>query len=129
MYNKKWYNNINKSPYTPPGWFFGLVWTILYLLMIISFYLIWSNSKCFPYCNVLTIFLLQLAFNLSWTTVFFKYKKIRLALILTILIFILTFIVSIKFYKINKIASYLLIPYLLWLIVAMYLNIYIILKN
>ena len=129
MYNKKWYNNINKSPYTPPGWFFGLVWTILYLLMIISFYLIWSNSKCFPYCNVLTIFLLQLAFNLSWTTVFFKYKKIRLALILTILIFILTFIVSIKFYKINKIATYLLIPYLLWLIVAMYLNIYIILKN
>ena len=129
MYNKKWYNNINKSPYTPPGWFFGLVWTILYLLMIISFYLIWSNSKCFPYCNVLTIFLLQLAFNLSWTTVFFKYKKIRLALILTILIFILTFIVSIKFYKINKTASYLLIPYLLWLIVAMYLNIYIILKN
>lgn len=129
MYNKKWYNNINKSTYTPPGWFFGLVWTILYLLMIISFYLIWSNSKCFPYCNVLTIFLLQLAFNLSWTTVFFKYKKIRLALILTILIFILTFIVSIKFYKINKIASYLLIPYLLWLIVAMYLNIYIILKN
>ena len=76
MYNKKWYNNINKSPYTPPGWFFGLVWTILYLLMIISFYLIWSNSKCFPYCNVLTIFFLQLAFNLSWTTVFFKYKKI-----------------------------------------------------
>jgi tryptophan-rich sensory protein len=129
MYNKKWYNNINKSPYTPPGWFFGLVWTILYLLMIISFYLIWSNSKCFPYCNVLTIFLLQLAFNLSWTTVFFKYKKIRFALILTILIFILTFIVSIKFYKINKIATYLLIPYLLWLIVAMYLNIYIILKN
>ena len=129
MYNKKWYNNINKSPYTPPGWFFGLVWTILYLLMIISFYLIWSNSKCFPYCNVLTIFLLQLAFNLSWTTVFFKYKKIRFALILTILIFILTFIVSIKFYKINKIASYLLIPYLLWLIVAMYLNIYIILNN
>ena len=129
MYNKKWYNNINKSPYTPPGWFFGLVWTILYLLMIISFYLIWSNSKCFPYCNVLTIFFLQLAFNLSWTTVFFKYKKIRFALILTILIFILTFIVSIKFYKINKIASYLLIPYLLWLIVAMYLNIYIILKN
>ena len=129
MYNKKWYNNINKSPYTPPGWFFGLVWTILYLLMIISFYLIWSNSKCFPYCNVLTIFFLQLAFNLSWTTVFFKYKKIRFALILTILIFILTFIVSIKFYKINKTASYLLIPYLLWLIVAMYLNIYIILKN
>ena len=129
MYNKKWYNNINKSTYTPPGWFFGLVWTILYLLMIISFYLIWSNSKCFPYCNVLTIFLLQLAFNLSWTTVFFKYKKIRLALILTILIFILTFIVSVKFQKINKIASYLLIPYLLWLIVAMYLNIYIILKN
>ena len=106
MYNKKWYNNINKSPYTPPGWCFGLVWTILYLLMIISFYLIWSNSKCFPYCNVLTIFFLQLAFNLSWTTVFFKYKKIRLALILTILIFILTFIVSVKFHKINKIASY-----------------------
>ena len=129
MYNKKWYNNINKSPYTPPGWFFSLVWSVLYLLMIISFYLIWSNSKCFPYCNILNLFILQLILNLSWTTIFFKYKKIRLSLIITICIFILTLIVSIKFYKINQTASYLLIPYLLWLLVAMYLNIYIIINN
>ena len=129
MYNKKWYNNINKSPYTPPGWFFSLVWSVLYLLMIISFYLIWSNSKCFPYCNILNLFILQLILNLSWTTIFFKYKKIRLSLVITICIFILTLIVSIKFYKINQTASYLLIPYLLWLLVAMYLNIYIIINN
>ena len=75
MYNKKWYNNINKSPYTPPGWFFSLVWSVLYLLMIISFYLIWSNSKCFPYCNILNLFILQLILNLSWTTIFFKYME------------------------------------------------------
>ena len=129
MYNKKWYNNINKSPYTPPGWFFSLVWSVLYLLMIISFYLIWSNSKCFPYCNILNLFILQLILNLSWTTIFFKYKKIRLSLVITICIFILTLIVCIKFYKINQTASYLLIPYLLWLLVAMYLNIYIIINN
>ena len=129
MNNKDWYNNINKSPYTPPGWVFSLVWSILYLLMIISFYLIWSNSKCYPYCNILNIFLLQLLLNLSWTTIFFKLKKIRLALFITICIFILTMIVFIKFYKIDKIASLLLIPYLLWLLVALYLNIYIIIKN
>lgn len=129
MYNKKWYNNLNKSPYTPPNKVFSVVWSILYILMIISFYLVWKNKKCFPYCNVLSLFIIQFILNLSWTTIFFTYKKVKFAFLTMLIIFIITCITFYNFYIINKKASYLLIPYIIWLLFAMYLNIYIILKN
>ena len=129
MYNKIWYNNLNKSPYTPPNKVFSIVWGVLYILMIISFLFIWSNKKCFPYCNALSFFLLQFILNLSWTTIFFKYQQVKLAFLLIVFIFIITLITFYKFYKINRQASFLLLPYIIWLLFAMYLNIYIILKN
>lgn len=129
MYNKKWYQKLNKSPYTPPGWVFSIVWLLLYSFLILSFYLIWKNKKCYPYCDSLNFFLLQLMLNLSWTTFFFRYKKVKLSFLLLIIIFVLSFITFYKFSKINILASYLLIPYLLWLLFAMYLNMYIIFKN
>lgn len=129
MYNKKWYNNLNKSTLTPPGWVFSVVWSILYTLLIISFYFVWKDNKCYPYCNELNYFLIQLLLNFSWTTIFFKYKKIKLSFIILILIFLLTCITFYKFYNINIVSSYLLIPYLIWLIFAIYLNAYIIFKN
>ena len=129
MYNKEWYNNLNKSSLTPPGWVFSIAWSILYTLMIISFYLVWKDSKCYPYCDALNFFLLQLVLNLFWPTVFFRYKRIKLGFILLILIFIFSCITFNKFFNINTISGYLLIPYLIWLLFAMYLNIYIIYKS
>lgn len=129
MYNKKWYNNLNKSYLTPPGWVFSVVWSILYTLLIISFYLVWKDNKCYPYCNALNYFFVQLLLNLSWTTIFFKYKRIKISFLILILIFLLTCITFYKFYNINRISGYLLIPYLIWLLLATYLNVYIIFKN
>ena len=129
IYTNNWYTSLKKSPINPPNWVFGTVWPILYLLMLISFFIVWKNKKCYPYCNILTYFIIQFILNLSWTTVFFKFKKIKQALILTIIIFSITLYVCIQFYKYNKIATYLLIPYLLWLCLAMYLNAYIIINN
>ncbi len=129
MYNKKWYDQLKKSYYTPPSIIFSIVWPILYILMTISFYIIYKDDKCQPYCSPLTYFLLQLILNLSWTTVFFKYKKIKIAFITIIIIIGLTFKTIKDFYKINKIAGYLLIPYIIWLTFALYLNYYIISNN
>ena len=124
-----WYKKIKKAPWTPPDYVFGIVWSVLYLLMFISAYLIFINKKCFPFCYALIIFFIQIAINLSWTTIFFKYKLIHFALFILFVIFSLVIYTYFLFNKINKIASYLLIPYILWLIVALSLNIYIVLNN
>lgn len=124
-----WYKKINKSSLTPPSWVFGTVWPILYILMFISLSLVWNNKRCFPYCNSLTYFFIQLFFNLIWTSLFFYYKKPVYALVDIILVIIFTAITYHKFLKYNKLAAYLLIPYLLWLCFASYLNLFIVLNN
>ena len=129
MYNRKWYNSLNKSILTPPNWVFGVVWPILYLLMGISFFMIQRNKKCKPFCNALVFFIIQLGFNLLWTKLFFKRKKPMLALIDIIFVIIFTFITYNSFYKISKQASQLLLPYMIWICFAFYLNLYIVLNN
>ena len=125
----KWYNTIQKSRLNPPSWVFRTVWPILYAIMSVSLYLVWNNKKCYPYCKPLNFFFIQLFFNLIWTTVFFKWKMPKLALVITILIIFFTIITYREFLIINKTASYLLIPYLLWLVFALYLNSVIIYLN
>ena len=125
----KWYKILKKSSIGPPSWVFGVVWPILYFFMFISLLLVWNNKKCFPYCNSLTYFFIQLFFNLIWTSLFFYYKKPLFALFDIILVIIFTAITYQKFLKYNKLAAYLLIPYLLWLSFASYLNLFIVLNN
>lgn len=128
-YDKSWYNNLNKSSLSPPSWVFSVVWPILYTIMTISLYFVWSNKKCYPFCKPIYFFIIQLIFNLIWTTLFFKMKKPLLAFIDICFIIVFTFITIKEFYKIDKISSYLLVPYLLWLLFASYLNGYILLNN
>lgn len=125
----KWYENLNRAPFSPPNYVFGIVWPILYGLMAISFILVWQHKKCFPYCSALTLFLAQLAFNLLWTTLFFRYKMPMLALLDLIFILYFTLLTFFAFIKISKLAAYLLVPYICWLCVALYLNAYIVIYN
>lgn len=123
MENNKWYDYLNKSKLTPPDWVFGVVWTILYILIGLSFGLNKPNKDD---TKLIVFFTLQLFFNLIWTSIFFKFKMIKLALFdlfLTLLFTILYFIES------NNIGKYLLIPYILWLLLAFYLNMYIVYFN
>jgi len=125
----RWYNTLNRAPWSPPNYIFGIVWPILYVLMTFSFILVWKNKKCFPYCSALTTFLIQLVFNLSWTTIFFYYKMPKLALLDIVLIIYFSLMTYQSFIKVNKMAAYLLIPYICWLFLALSLNTYIVLFN
>ena len=129
MYNKSWYNELNRSSLSPPSWVFKFIWPILYFMMGISFYITLKDEKCSPFCRPLVFFLIQLAFNLSWTTVFFRFRKIKIALVVILLILLFTILTLNDMYKVNKTAFYILIPYILWLSFATYLNTYIVINN
>ena len=124
-----WYKDLNRAPWSPPNYVFGIIWPILYLLMTISVLLVLFNKKCYPYCRPITFFILQLILNLSWTTVFFQLQQPLIALIMIVFIIGITAYTALKFYTYSKIASLLLVPYLLWLCVAFSLNGYIVLYN
>ena len=125
----KWYKSLKRAPWSPPGYIFGIVWPILYLLMTISFMIIQQNKKCYPYCSALTFFIIQLIFNLSWTTIFFKLKMPILALLDILCILVFALITLYKFSFINKTASLLLLPYIVWLFLALSLNMYVVAFN
>jgi len=129
MYNKDWYDSLNKSPLNPPDWTFGVVWTILYILMAISFVLVSNNKKCKGLCKPLGFFIAQLVLNLLWTTIFFRWKQVIISFIVIIAVIILTIITIILMRKMSPIGAYLLIPYVLWLCFAGYLNGYIMVMN
>ncbi len=118
-----WYVTLNKPSFNPPNWIFAPVWTVLYVMMGVAAGLVWS--KGFHHIWVKTAlyhFGFQLLFNALWSIVFFGFKNPfwGLLVILTLLVFILF---TIKWFKVvNKTASYLLIPYLLWVCFATILN-------
>lgn len=110
-----WYASLVKPSFNPPSWIFGPVWTILYILMGISFYLILlKNLKKKEIKIAVNLFVWQLIANSLWSIIFFGMKNIQLALIEIVVLLVLIFTTIKKFYKINKVAAYLLIPYLLW---------------
>ena len=127
--NKQWYKKLRKAPLSPPNWVFGTVWPLLYAMMTLSCYLIWTDSKCKPYCNQLNPFWIQLILNLCWTTIFFKYKQVFLGFFAILCILYYTYNTILEFHSLNKLASYLLVPYFVWLCFAAYLNGYILFFN
>lgn len=124
-----WYKSLKKSSLTPPPYVFRIVWPILYSILTISFLIVWLNKRCFPFCHPLVFFGIQMFFNLIWTTLFFVYNKPLWALLDVILMIIFTIITMVMFYKVDKLATYFMIPYLLWICFACYLNLYIVLNQ
>ena len=116
--NREWYLSLNKSKLTPPGYVFGIVWPILYLLLGISFLLTIKSPKCIGFCSPLVFFTIQMILNLIWTTVFFRMKMMKTALILIYSIIALTIVAFTRMLPVNSTAALLLIPYLLWLCFA-----------
>lgn len=122
----KWYENLNKSSLTPPAWVFGPVWGILYTLMLLSL-ILYLNTK---YSRLgLILFGVQLVINLMWTFLFFEKKLICGSVINVAILNILVFLTFKEFRKSSIIASNLLIPYMIWILLALYLNVYICLNN
>ncbi len=116
-----WYAFLNKPSFSPPNWLFGPVWTILYTLIGISFYIIWTkhNKKTFW---MMKLFLFHLFLNAIWSPIFFGAKNLGIAFIV-ILLMDITLIKMIKnFYKLSKVAALILIPYFIWISFASLLN-------
>ena len=115
------FDSINKPSFTPPGIVFPIVWTILYILMGISCYLIYSSNNP-KKTKALRVYALQLIFNMLWTFFFFNLNWYLFSFFWIIVLIVLVSIMIYRFININKTAGYLQIPYLIWLIFASILN-------
>lgn len=128
--NDIWYKSLKKSNLTPPDYVFGYVWTILYIMMFFSLIKYLTTNKKNKKNKIgLIFFTIQLFFNVIWSPIFFKYKDIKKGLYVLIALWISLMITFNIFYKENKEAGLLLIPYLVWSSFALYLNYYIMVSN
>ena len=120
----KTFSALEKPALSPPGWLFPVVWTILYTLMGVSAYLIATSSAApIEKAKSLAIYTYQLAVNFLWSIFFFNFKWYFFSFLWIILLWILVFLMIRAFWKINRTAAYLNIPYLIWITFAAYLNI------
>jgi benzodiazapine receptor len=125
-----WYAGLAKPPFTPPGWFIGAVWTILYLLMGISLFLVLDEDRGRPEVKWgISLFSIQLGLNVIWSLLFFGLRSPLLALIGILLLWGSIAATLIQFLKISRPAAYLLVPYLCWVTIAAGLNTAILLLN
>lgn len=121
----KLYNDLIKPSFAPPGYIFGIVWPILYVLMGIASYRVWKyGNDRNEVKSALKFYAIQLVLNFMWPIIYFNLGLRGFALIWIILLLIFVIITTIKFYKIDKVAGYLMIPYVLWLMFATALNYY-----
>jgi|TARA_A100001011_G_scaffold231405_1_gene239446 benzodiazapine receptor len=116
-----WYLLLDKSELNPPSYVFGIVWPILYILMIVSAFL--AHKKIF------SIFIIQLFFNAAWSWLFFRFQMPLIALLDIYLLIAINIYILNLMYKENKLAFFLLIPYVVWISFASYLNLFIVINN
>lgn len=122
------FNAVTKPPLAPPAIVFPIVWTILYILMGISAYLVYSSDSPYKW-DALRAYGLQLAVNFFWSIIFFNFRAYLLAFIWLVLLWILIAVMISSFKKVDKLPAYLQIPYLAWVTFAGYLNLSIYLLN
>ncbi len=127
---KEDYMNYIKPMFAPPDWLFGVVWPILYALMGLAAFLVYkSDAEIKVKIKALTFYFLQLVFNFLWPIVFFGFNLTWGGVLVICILDILVIITTYLFYQINKVAGNLMVPYLLWILFATYLNIGIALLN
>lgn len=115
------YSNMNQPPLSPSAWLFPVVWTILYVLMGVSAFLVYQSKK--PTKSLaLFVYGLQLFFNFFWSIIYFNFGQILFAFVWLVILWLLIIIMIVLFFRENKISAYLQIPYLLWVTFAGYLN-------
>ncbi|NLO85669.1 MAG: tryptophan-rich sensory protein [Clostridiales bacterium] len=124
------FEKLNKPPLSPPGWLFPIVWTILFIMMGIASYLVYAaDEKLAVRTRALIVYAVQLGVNFFWSIFFFSFKWYLFSFFWLLLLWALIIFTTIKFYRISKTAAYLMVPYLLWVTFAGYLNLSISLLN
>ncbi len=117
------YDQLVKPDFSLPAWIFGPVWAVLYTLMGIASYRVWMKRNEVDHVgNALKLYIGHLVFNFLWTIIFFGFGLRGIAFIIIVILLILIIITAVKFYKIDKIAGFIFIPYILWVAFAAILN-------
>ena len=119
--NALWYTSLDKSDLNPPGYVFGIVWPILYILMMISAFL--------SYEKIYIVFNIQLVLNAAWSWLFFKFQMPLVSLLDIYLLIALNIFILMLMFKESKLAFLLFIPYVVWISFASYLNLFIVINN
>ena len=117
-----WYQALDKPWFTPPDWLFAPVWTALYALMAIAAWRVWRASGFLPARWALLAFVVQLGLNLGWSVLFFGVNSIGAALVEIIALLVAIVVTLVLFFRIDRLAGLLLLPYALWVAYAVLLN-------
>ena len=118
----EWYLQLNKAPWTPPGWVFGAAWTTIMICFSIYMLFLFTRDNS---TKVKTLFVIQVVLNISWNYLFFNQHLVSLALVNIILLTALVFYFLIDFRSQLKLKSLLILPYAIWLCIATSLNYYV----
>lgn len=119
---KSWYLDLNKPWFNPPNWIFGPVWTVLYLLMGISLFIIIQRKRDELRDRAVIGFAVQLVLNFIWSFLFFEFRLLGFAFVEILILLLAIVWMFIVFFPVNKMAAYLQIPYFLWVNFATILN-------
>lgn len=117
-----WYAGLNKPSFNPPSWLFAPVWTTLYVLMGIGFFLIWKQPVSTKRNRALLFFVIQFVLNMAWSFVFFGMHETGWALVEMILLWLAILATIFSFARFSKTAAWLLVPYIAWVSFALLLN-------
>ena len=126
-FKEPWYSQLIKSNYNPPDWIFAPVWTTLYLMMTLAIWFFWHSKN--RDMNTIYIYFIHIVFNTTWSIVFFGLHQILFALIVLLILIFLIIILIIRFKRVNLVSYYLMIPYLLWTLYALFLNFNLLILN
>ena len=121
-YGNAWFDALEKPAFMPPGWMFGLAWTILYVLLGLSLAMLLHARGARRRGRLIALFAVQLALNFAWSPVFFAMHKVSLALAMLAAMIILSFVLAVLLQRVRRVAALLLLPYLAWLCLAAALN-------
>ena len=117
------YEKFIKPPFSPPGWVFPVVWTILFFLMAVAAYRIWMKGKSGEEARkALVLYGTQLFLNFLWSIIFFRFRLYAIAFLELILLLVFILLTTFEFYRIDKRSAYLMIPYIAWVSFAGVLN-------
>ena len=118
-----WYQALEKPPFNPPDWVFAPVWTVLYILMGIAAWRVWRLRSFEAAPKAFAVFGVQLCLNLAWSFLFFGLQRIDLALIEIVILLVAIIANTIMFWRIERLAGLLFVPYAAWVTYATILNI------
>ncbi|MEC3910465.1 TspO/MBR family protein [Sphingobium sp. CR2-8] len=121
-YGNRWFDALEKPTLMPPGWAFGVAWTILYVMMALAFAIVLHARGANGRGGAIALFLTQLILNLLWSPLFFRAHQVGSALALILILLVLVAVTTALFWRIRRFAGVLLLPYLAWLAFASFLN-------